>query len=108
MIISSQRPSLNKIGLCFKYDRTHSKEVNMKKVIWPVYKCSYCDKLGHLETWCFNKLKMFKGINPRPFNRYQRWNPSVLYRFSEALMHIKLICAKQSVYLRLYNNAYLT
>lgn len=64
LILSSPRHSLNKTELDFKSSRAHSKEVNRKKRNCLIYKCSHCNKFGHLETF-FYKLKRYKDSNPR-------------------------------------------
>lgn len=63
LIISNQNPSLNKIGLRFKSSRSHSKGFNMNKLNRHVYKWSYCDRFGHLEPFCFDKLQRSNGSN---------------------------------------------
>lgn len=42
LILSSQRSSLNKTGLAFKFDNTHNKEFNRRKMNRHVYKFSTC------------------------------------------------------------------
>lgn len=59
-------PSLNKSGLEFKSSISLCKWFNSNKMNQPIYKCSYCYKLGYLDTFCFDKLRKSKGRNPRP------------------------------------------
>lgn len=80
--LSSQRPSLNKDGLGFKKERNPSKDIDHKKKKLPIYKCTHCKRVGHLEPFCFNKLKISKGNNlrssvtnsPRP---KKMWGPKM-------------------------------
>lgn len=46
-----------------KTSRTHNKGFNMKKLKWPIYKCSFCDKFWHLKPFCCDKLWRSKGNN---------------------------------------------
>lgn len=43
------------------------KGINHKEQKRPVYKCTYCKIIGHLEPFCFDKFKRFKGNHLRYF-----------------------------------------
>lgn len=74
LMLSIQIPSLYKNGLGFKPDRTSSKCLNNKKNC-PFYKCFNYNKLGHLETFYFDKLKRSKGNNLRLFGKTNTCGP---------------------------------
>lgn len=62
LVLSSQRPSVNKSGLGFKSNKMPSKGLNRKKN-QSIYKCTHYKKFGYLEPLCFDKLKRSKGNN---------------------------------------------
>lgn len=64
-ILSNQGPFLNKTRLGFKSSISYSKGFNRKKFNHPIYKFFFCDKLGHIEPFFNDKLRRYKGINPR-------------------------------------------
>lgn len=63
MILTSQSHSLNKIELGFKSGITHSKGLKRKKVSQHVCKCYHSNILDHLESFCFDKSRRYKGRN---------------------------------------------
>lgn len=42
-------------------DRKSRKCLNQKNNKRPAYKCTHCTTIGHLEPFCFDKLKGSKG-----------------------------------------------
>lgn len=79
LIISSQSPSLHKNGLGFKKDRKSSKGVYHKKNNCPIYKYIHCKRVGLLKPFCFEKLKRFKGYNPRPYGKINPAGPKKIW-----------------------------
>lgn len=45
---------------------SRSKNKDLKKGMCLVYKCTHCNKIRHLKSFCF-KLKIFKGNQLRSF-----------------------------------------
>lgn len=43
------------MGLGFKKEIKTRKDTNHKGKKRPVYKCTYCKRIGHLEAFCFDK-----------------------------------------------------
>lgn len=66
MILSSQRPFLNKDGLGLKKDRNPRKGIDHEKKIVQCINAHSVKRVGHLEPF-FYKLKRSKGNNLRSY-----------------------------------------
>lgn len=65
LILSIKKSSINKNVLGFKKDKKSRNNIDHKGKKRLVYKCTHCKRLGHLEPFCFDKLKRCKGNNLR-------------------------------------------
>lgn len=55
----------NKNGVCFNPDRSFGKITkNRKKLNQPIYKCSFCSNISHLDPFFYDKLRHSKRNNP--------------------------------------------
>lgn len=64
MILSKQKSSFNKNRVGFNLDRSLGKiSKNRTKLNQPIYKCSLCKNLGHLELFWYDKLTWSKENN---------------------------------------------
>lgn len=67
LILSCQRPSLNKNRLRFKKNRKSSRGVGHKKKNRTIYKYTHCKIFDYLESFCLEIFYRSRGDNLRPY-----------------------------------------
>lgn len=55
LILSSKKTCFDKNGVGYKCYILHNKDFNI-----PVFECKFLNKFGHLESFCFAKLRRSK------------------------------------------------